>query len=111
VRVSNEHLQREARRAKNTLEGKFPVESWPLISRYALDLEDARQRIAELEKDAERLNALEALAQHHQIGGLLLHHQHIPVKWTGVGLGLAWRSLREAIDGIIAAQRQKEGTK
>jgi hypothetical protein len=60
------------------------------------DLADARSRIAELEKDAERLDWVEVYVRQHAFGVTLIQRND---KGT----------LREAIDKAIAAQRQKEG--
>ena len=62
----------------------------------AADLLDARSRIAELEKDAERLDWVEVYVRQHAFGVTLIQRND---KGT----------LREAIDKAIAAQRQKEG--
>lgn len=53
--------------------------------------------IEALVRDSERLSELEKLVEENR-GGLLLHHQHSPVRWRSSGLGLAHRSLRVAID-------------
>ena len=52
---------------------------------------------AELRLDKARLDELEKLVAENP-GGLLIHHQTSPVKWTGCGLGLSHWSLRKAID-------------
>jgi hypothetical protein len=111
-------LQREARRAKNTLEGKFPVDSWPLISRYALDLLEARQRIAELEKDAERyrfIRAEAAIVRHD-----FRKKEQYRVSWPTIEAPkqYVYPTYRDRFDAAIsfaiaaqkaiAAQRQKE---
>lgn len=72
---------------------------------HAKTLGEMRSRIAELEtelaearKDGELLDALEKLVANNKRGGLLLHHQmggH--VEWSGSGLGLSHRTLRQAI--------------
>jgi hypothetical protein len=74
------------------------------------DLADARRRVAELEKDAERLNVIES--------------KYLCVSW--ISMSGKWdvltneahpahrknyqrKKLRDAIDAYTAAQRQKEG--
>jgi hypothetical protein len=72
---------------------------------YRVKTQQLEAELAEARKDGERLSALESLVSDNKGGGLLLHHQIAgPVKWSGVGVGLAHRSLRKAIDDFRGAK-------
>lgn len=70
--------------------------------RHAADLLAAAEVVERAEKESALLDQLEKLAEENT-GGLLIHHQHSPVEWTGVGLGLAHRRLRKAVADTLPA--------
>ena len=74
--------------------------------------EKLRQRIAELEADAERLDAIEAYK--HEYGCWEIQTDSTPIIWLSSSVRSSdpeqsKRTLRQVIDEFIAAQRQKAG--
>jgi hypothetical protein len=109
MRISeHEHLGHLT--SAKALEAKRNGNKMHIAERYALDLADAQEHIAELQADAERLNAIES--------------KYLCVSW--ISMTGKWdvltneahpahrknyqrKELRAAIDAAIAAQRQKAG--
>ncbi len=86
---------------------------------HSMRLEDAKaenarlqKRIAELEADAERLDAIEAYK--HEYGCWEIQMDATPIIWLSSSVRSSdpeksKQTLRQTIDNFIAAQRQKAG--
>jgi hypothetical protein len=102
ARISKLRLESYVRSARYSLDMRYLLSP---IEEFSLDLLDARRRIAELEKDAERYRAIRegkwAIRQGQTIVQIDAGNYAYPLGTGG--------DLDSAVDAAIAAQRQKEG--
>ncbi len=92
----------------------MPSKNELVMAEQAAQQENAQlqKRIAELEKDAERLDAIEAYK--HEYGCWEIQTDSTPIIWLSSSVRSSdaerhKRTLRQVIDNFIAAQRQKAG--
>ena len=83
-----------------------------LLAAANLRINEQRERIAELQADAERLDAIEAFK--HEYGCWEIQTDATPIIWLSSSVRSSdaerhKRTLRQVIDNFIAAQRQKAG--